>query len=315
VSSSRLQRLGGDRGTEEQVPSWAVVLSALVLAIGLSRSRAGAAASAGHDAWERETERGRTAETPSQIPARGWNDILLRVYRGITQDRIFLVAAGVTFYALLAIFPGIAALISTYGLFADPANVAGHVDSIASIAPGGAVDVLRDQLTRLASQGGTKLGVSFLISLSISLWTANSGVKALFDALNISYEEEEKRGFLRLTIVTLLITIGIIAFILLSIGAVVALPVVLNYLPQLGMTSFLVKVGRWPILFLLVTMALQLLYRYGPSRKAPRWRWVSWGVFWRRSCGWLPRPCSPGTSRVSATTTKPMALSARSSAS
>jgi membrane protein len=202
---------------------------------------------------------------------------LLRFYQSIMQDRILLVAAGVTFYALLAIFPGIAALISIYGLFADPATVASHLDTIASIAPSGAIDVLRDQMTRLASKGGTTLGVSFLVSLAISLWTANSGVKALFDALDIVNAEDEKRSFFTLNIVTLIITVGIIAFIILVLGAVVVLPVIINYIPQAGVTTFLIKISRWPILFVLITLALQFLYRYGPSRKEPRWRWVSWG--------------------------------------
>jgi membrane protein len=131
----------------------------------------------------------------------------LRVYRGISENRILLVAAGVTFYALLVIFPGIAALISIYGLFADPASVANHLDTIASVAPGGAIDVLREEMTRLSSKGGATLGVSFLVGLAISLWTANSGVKAIFDALNIVYGEEEKRGFLKLNAITLFVTL------------------------------------------------------------------------------------------------------------
>jgi membrane protein len=215
--------------------------------------------------------------TSLRIPARGWKDILLRVYHGITEDRILLVAAGVTFYALLAIFPGIAALISIYGLFGDPSSIASHLDAIANVAPGGAIDVLRDEMTRLAGQGGTTLGLSFLVSLAISLWTTNSGVKAIFDALNIVYGEEEKRSFFKLNAITLLVTLGIVCFILLTIGAVVAIPVVLNYLPLPEVSAVLVEIGRWPILFLLVTLALELLYRYGPSRTEPRWRWVSWG--------------------------------------
>jgi membrane protein len=217
------------------------------------------------------------AAADPRIPARGLKDVLLRVYQSIEEERILLVAAGVTFYALLAIFPGIAALISIYGLFADPASVASHLDTIASIAPSGAVDVLRDQMARLASQGETTLGVSFLVSLAISLWTANSGIKALFDALNIVYVEEEKRGFFKITGVTLLVTLGIIAFILLTLGALVALPIALNYIPQPGLTAFLAKFGRWPLLFVLITLALEFLYRYGPSRNEARWRWISWG--------------------------------------
>jgi membrane protein len=201
----------------------------------------------------------------------------LRVYHGISENRILLVAAGVTFYSLLAIFPGIAALISIYGLFADPATVTSHLDTIASVAPGGAIDVLREQTRRLASQGGTTLGASFIVSLAISLWTANSGVKAIFDALNIVYGEEEKRSFLKLNAVTLFVTLGIVVFILLTLAAVVALPVALTYIPLPGVTALVVKIGRWPILFALVTLALAVLYKYGPSRTEPRWRWITWG--------------------------------------
>ena len=165
------------------------------VAFGLARQRDRETSDARSDPRQEETGRGRSAETPSEIPAMGWKDILLRVYRGISENRILLVAAGVTFYALLAIFPGIAALISIYGLFADPASVAGNLDTMANVAPGGAIHVLREEMNRLASQGGATLGASFLVSLAISLWTANSGVNAIFDALNIVYGEEEKRSF------------------------------------------------------------------------------------------------------------------------
>ena len=263
--------------SSEHAALWAIGLSALLIALGFARRRSGDASPATGDRRSLEVGRGRSAETPSQIPARGWKDILLRVYHGISDNRILLVAAGVTFYSLLAIFPGIAALISIYGLFADPATVASHLDTIASVAPGGAVDVLREQMTRLASQGGTTLGISFVVSLAISLWTANSGVKAIFDALNIVYGEEEKRGFLKLNAITLSVTLGIVAFILLTLAAIVAVPVALAYIPLPGVTALVVKIGRWPILFVLVTTALAVLYKYGPSRTEPRWRWITWG--------------------------------------
>jgi membrane protein len=261
----------------EHEPRWAIGLSALLIAFGFARRRAGDVSSARGDRRQGETGRGRSAEAPSEIPAAGWKDILLRLYRGISENRILLVAAGVTFYALLAIFPGIAALISIYGLFADPATVANHLDTIANVAPGGAIDVLREEMTRLASQGGATLGVSFLVSLAISLWTANSGVKAIFDALNIVYGEEEKRSFLRLNAVTLFVTLGIVVFVLLTLAAVVAIPVALTYIPLPGVAALAVKIGRWPILFALVTIALAVLYKYGPSRTEPRWRWITWG--------------------------------------
>jgi membrane protein len=205
MSSSELH---ADMGAPYRAPIWAVALAATLLAASFGRRRTEAAAGsdraarrfdedtpAGGDRALADEGRGRAADTPSEIPAKGWKDILLRVYRGISEDRILLVAAGVTFYILLAIFPGIAALISIYGLFAEPASIASHLDTIANVAPGGAIDVLRDEMTRLASQGGTTLGLGFLISLVISLWTASSGIKGLFDALNIVYAEEEKRSF------------------------------------------------------------------------------------------------------------------------
>jgi membrane protein len=246
---------------------WAIGLSVLLIAFGFARRRAGNASPARGDCRQGETGRGRSAESPSEIPAPGWKDILLRLYRGISEDRILLIAAGVTFYALLAI----------YGLFADPASVANHLDTIANVAPGGAIDVLREELTRLASQGRATLGVSFLVSLAISLWTANSGVKAMFDALNIVYGEQEKRSFLKLNAVSPLVTLGIVIFVLLTLGAVVAIPVALTYIPLPRVTAIVVKIARWPMLFVLVTIALAVLYRYGPSRTEPRWCWITWG--------------------------------------
>ena len=162
---------------------------------------------------------------------------MLRVYNGISDDRILANAAGVTYYALLALFPGIAALVSIYGLFADPNTIVSQVDTVAGFAPGGAIDVVRDQLTRLSAQASTTLGVSFLIGLLISLWSANSGIKALFDSLNAVYEEQEKRSFIRLNLVTLSFTIATIAFLLIALACVVALPVALNYLPLPAVTS------------------------------------------------------------------------------
>src|ERR1700757_2897037 len=125
-------------------------------------------------------------------------------------------------------------------------------------------------MTRLASQGGATLGVSFLVSLAISLWTANSGIKAIFDALNIVYGEEEKRSFLKLNAITLLVTLGIVAFILLTLAAVVIIPIALAYIPLPGVTALVVKIGRWPVLFALVTIALAVLYKYGSSPTEPR---------------------------------------------
>jgi membrane protein len=214
---------------------------------------------------------------PPEIPERGWKDILWRVYDGVTEARIFLIAAGVTFYLILGLFPGIAALVSIYRLFVDPQTMINHLDIVASVAPGGAVDVLREQLTRLGQQTNTTLGVSFLTSLAVSLWTATSGIKAIFDGLNVAYGETEKRGPVKLSAITLMFTVWAMVFVLLSLGAVVALPVALSYVPLPGLTSVALSIARWPILFVMVTLVLSVLYRYGPSRTEPKWRWISWG--------------------------------------
>jgi membrane protein len=256
-------------------PLWAIGLSAL-LVVGRARRSTDPGSGRG-DPVGLDARRGRFAQGPSEIPALGWKDILWRVYNGISDDRILANAAGVTYYALLALFPGIAAVVSIYGLFADPNSIVSHVDTMAGFAPGGAIDVIRDQLTRLSAQGSTKLGVSFLIGLVISLWSANSGIKALFDSLNVVYEEQEKRSFIRLNAVTLTFTIATIAFLLIALACVVAFPVMLDHLPARGMTGQLLYIARWPILLVLVASGLTLIYWYGPSRTDPRWQWITWG--------------------------------------
>jgi membrane protein len=264
-------------GRAEHASLWAVGLSALLLAASFGRRRAGGETPQTGYRVAPDGGRGRPAETPSEIQSRGWKDILLRVYYGISEDRILLVAAGVTFYLLLSIFPGIAALFSIYGLFANPADITSQLDALANVAPGGAIDVLREDMTRLASNGGTPLGVGFLVSLAFSLWTTNSGVSAIFDALNIVYEEKEKRGLVKYYFTTFTFTLTSIIFILLAIAVVVLLPVVLNFIPLPGGTDLLIEIARWPILFALTAFALAVLYRYGPSRAEARWRWITWG--------------------------------------
>jgi len=261
----------------EHTPWWAVGFAALLLALSFGQRRAGDETARTADRAASEAGRGRSADKPSEIPPQGWKDILLRVYHGISEDRILLVAAGVTFYLLLSIFPGIAALFSIYGLFANPAGIAGHLDALANVAPSGAIDLLRDDMTRLASNGETTLGLGFLVSLAVSLWSTNSGVSTIFDALNIVYEEKEERGLVRFYLTTLTFTLASIVFILLAIAVVVLLPVVLKFIPLPGGTDLLVKIARWPILFVLTALALAALYRYGPSRAKARWRWITWG--------------------------------------
>jgi membrane protein len=170
-----------------------------------------------------DEERGRAAETPSQIPATGWKVFFWRIYQNVSEQRILAIAAGVTFYALLAIFPGIAGLVALYGLFADPSTISKHLTDLSSALPGGAIDVIGDQLQRLTDQGHATLGFAFLFGLVVSIWSANAGVKALFDAPNIVYGERERRSFLKLNAISLAFTCGALLFVLFALGALVVL--------------------------------------------------------------------------------------------
>ena len=221
--------------------------------------------------------RGRHATSPAAIPARGWKDILWRVCGNIGEHRILALAAGMTYYSLLAIFPAIAALVAVYGIFADPGSIAKHLDDVAGFVPAGAVDVAREQLTRVATKGDKTLGFTFAIGLVISLWSANAAMKSLFDTLNIVYGEQEKRGFVKLNAISLGFTVGGIVFVLAALGGVVVIPVALQYLGLSNAADLLVRIGRWPALFVALAVALACIYRFGPSRQAPRWTWITWG--------------------------------------
>ena len=223
------------------------------------------------------TGRGQAAAKPSDIPARGWWDILKRVAAQVSSDRLLTEAAGVTFYALLAIFPALAALISLYGLVADPRTISDHLAALEGILPGGGMDIIREQVQALTSGPPKALGFGVLFGLATSLWSANQGTKALFDALNVVNDETETRGFLRRTATTLAFTVGALAFVVLAMAAVVVVPVVLNFVGLGGLADELVRAVRWPLLLAVVGLLLALIYRYGPSREKAKWRWVSWG--------------------------------------
>ena len=225
---------------------------------------------------ERDSDRGRLASAPSEIPSKGWKDIALRVWRKFNLDRILLVSAGVTFYAILAIFPAIAALVSIYGLVADPNTINQHVNDLRGVMPDGALDIIGDQVKRLAAQGGGTLGLTLAASLLLSLWSANGGVKSVFDALNIAYGETEKRGFFRLTLQSLVFTGGALLFVILALTAIVVVPAALQFL-GLDEKAWGVALLRWPALLLVVIFGLAVLYRFGPSRNKAQWRWVSPG--------------------------------------
>jgi len=224
-----------------------------------------------------EADRGRRARGPFEIPWRGWKDILLRTYREILDDRLFALAGGVAFYSLLALFPAIAAGVSSYALFANAGTIAQHLSTATDVVPTAALDIVTNEITRIAEKSEGKLSLGFALGLAIALWSANAGVKSIFDALNIIYDEQEKRGLIWLNIVSLLSTIGAIAATGIAVGLVVVFPLLLA---ATGLTSFdqpLIGYLRWPLMFVLIIVGLAVLYRYGPSRRLAKWRWISGG--------------------------------------
>lgn len=228
-----------------------------------------------HDAPQDQD--GRDAATPGDIPRRGWWMILKRTAVQASEDRLMTEAAGVTFYVLLALFPAIAALVSLYGLVADPAAVEQHVAQLSGVVPGGGMELIEEQVRRLASQPSGALGFGAVAGILISLWSANQATKAIFDALNVVYEEEEKRGFVKFTLVTLAFTLGGLVFAIVAMLAVVVLPVALGFVGLGSEAEWALRVGRWPLLALVVGLVLAVIYRYGPSRTRARWQWVSRG--------------------------------------
>lgn len=221
--------------------------------------------------------RGRDACSPVEIPRRGWRDILIRTAIEVMNDRVLSLAAGVTFYSLLAVVPAISALISLYGLFLDPRGLQEQLDAASWVLPSGAIEVMRDQALRIISQGTPTLSLSFLLSLSIALWSANAATKAMIEALNIAYEEEERRSFVRLTFITLGFTFAAILFAGVATAAVVALPVALKILHLETGTQWLISLLRWPALAAVVALVISVIYRFGPCRESARWVWVSFG--------------------------------------
>ncbi|MEH2566964.1 YihY/virulence factor BrkB family protein [Bradyrhizobium sp. AZCC 2289] len=225
-----------------------------------------------------EHGRGRRSRNPLRIPSAGWKDILRRTYARINDDRLLATAAGVVFFALLAVFPAVTALVSCYGLFADPTTIGANLQTLSLMLPEGSFQIVQDQIARVLEKGSTALGWTFLFGLALAVWSANAGVKAVIDALNVAYEEREKRSFVKLNLMSLAFTTGGIAALLLMVGAVVAYPLALDHLGLAPESRFIISLVRWPLLFVILLLVLGVLYRFGPSRRAARWEWLSVGT-------------------------------------
>jgi membrane protein len=227
---------------------------------------------------ERAAEPNYLAPSARRISWSGWRAISVRTFHQIDEDRLLATAAGVVFYGLLAIFPAITALVSSYGLFTDPSTISSNLQSLALMLPEGSFAIVQDQIARVLAKETTTLGATFILGLLMALWSANAGMKAIFDALNVVYEEREKRGFLRLNLTSLGFTVAAIAAIMAMTGGVIAIPLALQRLGLGERAEWIVTLGRWPVLLLLLLTALAILYRFGPSRPNARWQWLSVGA-------------------------------------
>lgn len=228
------------------------------------------------EATSRDERDGRDERAASR-PAR-WKEILTRVVAEMKEDNLTTIAAAMTYYGLLALFPGLIAVVSLYGLMADPAVVQQQVAGIADVLPADAAATVTSQLDAIVASSRSALGLGFVVSVAATLWTASSGVAALIKAINITFDETETRSFLKLRLLAFGLTIGIIGFVLAAVFVITALPAVLD---ALGVTTSVVDLFtwlRWPALGIALILGLAVFYRLAPNRSNPKWRWITTGA-------------------------------------
>jgi membrane protein len=222
--------------------------------------------------------RGHDAEAPWQIPARGWTDILRRAWKNAVVKDLSLVAGGVTYYLLVALFPTFVAMVSLYCLVANPADVTRNTQSLSGMLPSSTVQLIGDELHQLVVASSKSLGLGLIISIAIALWSGVRGMKAIMEALNIAYDQPERRGFIRLNATALLLTVAAILGSLIALALVAGLPAVLSGSSARGASRWIGLVVEWPVLIVCSMVMLALIYRYGPDRSKPEWKWASPGV-------------------------------------
>jgi membrane protein len=225
-----------------------------------------------------EAERGRQAERPQEIPKPGWRDILWRTKAEVSQDHVSMIAASIAFYGLLAIFPAIAAMISIWGLLFDPQQIAQQIESVSGALPEDAAGIVNDQAQAVAGGAGTGVSIAAVIGILLALYSASKGIQAMVEGLNIVYDEDEKRGFVKLTLVTLILTVGLIAMMIVALGLIAVLPALLGNLGLGEVLRVVLTYARWPLLLVVALIGLAILYRYAPSRETAQWQWVSPGA-------------------------------------
>jgi membrane protein len=227
---------------------------------------------------EADSRHGRHAEAPQQIPARGWWDIVWRAYRETGRDNIAIVAGGVTYYALFALFPALALLVSLYGLISNPAEVHRQVQALSAAIPGGAQQVIGGELDQIAKSSGGALSLGVVVGFLVSFYSASRGISGLITALNIAYEQKETRGFFRLNLLAAVLTLLLIVVAIVALALVAGVPAVVTSLGLGSIVKWLALILEWPLLLAIVLGVLAVLYRYAPDRREPQWRWITPGA-------------------------------------
>ena len=225
----------------------------------------------------KEPGRGRLAQRPEHIPHKGWTDIFWRLGVSYFGDRIGFLSGGVTFFVMLSLFPTLAAFVTLYGLFADPADAWARLQFLYSFLPSGVAQFLGDEMQRLAENTTTTLTFTLVWTLALSLWTANGAIKVLFYGLNVAYHEVERRNIVHYNLMCMGFTVGGLASILMTAALIVGVPLVLGVFGWAAEWSHLAPF-RWPVLLLVYGAALTLIYRMGPCRQKARWRWLTPGA-------------------------------------
>ena len=232
----------------------------------------------GDAALSPQENRGRSATSPHQIPMPGWKDILVRSWSEVSENNIFLAAGGVTYAVLVALFPGLAALVSIYGLLLDPSQVEKQVAALSHVFPPESAQMIGDELQKLVSASQGSLSISAGVALVFALWSASRGMSGLLSALNIAYDEKETRGFFKFNLVAIVLTMAMLIGGTVVIALVGVLPAAFQLMGLESSTQWLLLVPEWPLLVAVVMVGLAVLYRYAPDRHPPRWRWVSPGA-------------------------------------
>jgi membrane protein len=223
-------------------------------------------------------DRGRGAERPGEVPARGWKEIALRTWRETSKDNVGLVAAGVAFYGFLALVPLLGAIVITYGLIADSATVVEHAESMTAVLPRDVAELVGTQLMNVVETSGGKKGLGLAAALALALWGARNAASSIITALNIAYEEEETRGLVRTTLLALGMTAASVVLALLAGSAMTLLGYLHHLFPGTGpLAQALWKIVTYVLLGAAAAAAAATLYRYGPARDKAKWRWLTPG--------------------------------------